>query len=274
MTRVLFAAAAALAAAAVAAHPHHRADAEFNRRSHAALGRGAVQKIVRAAAEGYKAAGTADPRSRPVLAHLVTAALAPKVERFKAHRDSGRLRDVTVNTKYGSVTGLSSAAVNQFLGIPYATQPVGPLRWKQPQEPASWGSLNATWWGPGCLQSEAVWNIYTGSNEGVRVCACAHPPPAPAPFAFPPPLHLPQCLYLNIYTPTAAPPPGGYPVMFFMHGGSWVYGSGSFLLYDADEDGACSLRSVARARDDTAHSSGDLDRRSSPFADSVPSGSK
>jgi para-nitrobenzyl esterase len=57
---------------------------------------------------------------------------------------------------------------------------------------------------------ESIWNIYTGSSEG--------------------------CLYLNIYAPTSAPPPGGFPVMFFVHGGSWEFGSGSFLLYDADSD--------------------------------------
>ncbi|RYG51931.1 hypothetical protein EON67_02345 [archaeon] len=69
----------------------------------------------------------------------------------------------------------------------------GNLRWRSPQPVQPWsGELNATWWGPGCIQTEKLWNLYTGSSEG--------------------------CLYLNIYVPTAAPPPGGYPVMLFLHG--------------------------------------------------------
>ena len=36
---------------------------------------------------------------------------------------------VTVNTKYGSVTGLVFNKSTQFLGIPFATPPVGNLRW-------------------------------------------------------------------------------------------------------------------------------------------------
>jgi para-nitrobenzyl esterase len=45
-----------------------------------------------------------------------------------------------------------------------------------------------------------------------------------------------DCLYLNVYAPATAPPSGGFPVMFFMHGGSWTFGSGSFPLYDGDND--------------------------------------
>jgi len=45
-----------------------------------------------------------------------------------------------------------------------------------------------------CLQSETTWTLYTGQDEG--------------------------CLFINYYVPAKAPPAGGFPVMFFMHGAS------------------------------------------------------
>ncbi len=35
--------------------------------------------------------------------------------------------------------------------------------------------------------------------------------------------HNPDCLYLNVYVPRSTPPPGGFPVMF------WIYGGGAKL---------------------------------------------
>ena len=42
-----------------------------------------------------------------------------------------------------------------FLGIPFAAPPVGPLRWKPPQPAAKWhGMRQATSFGSRCMQQE------------------------------------------------------------------------------------------------------------------------
>jgi para-nitrobenzyl esterase len=108
---------------------------------------------------------------------------------------------------YGDVTGVTGGGVNQFLGVPFAAQPVGPLRWRAPLPPPHWGAINATWFGKTCPQTEAnTWAIFTGTDEA--------------------------CLNLNVYAPAAPPPAGGYPMMLFFYGGSFTYGSAGFPLYD------------------------------------------
>jgi len=136
---------------------------------------------------------------------------AHKGKRMQMNREKGLLRDITVQTQYGSLTGLSGATCNQFLGVPFATPPVGNLRWKAPQPPANWIARNATWFAPTCMQSETYWGILSGLSE--------------------------DCLYLNIYVPSnSTPPPGGYPIMLFFYGGSYTYGGASFPLYDGITD--------------------------------------
>jgi carboxylesterase type B len=62
--------------------------------------------------------------------------------------------------------------------------------------------------------------------------ACVQPPNGLDPLA----PTSEDCLFLNVYVPrrgngTALAPAGTYPVMVFLHGGSWEYGDGSFVLY-------------------------------------------
>lgn len=42
-----------------------------------------------------------------------------------------------------------------------------------------------------------------------------------------------DCLFLNVYTPTLTPE-SPLPVMFFIHGGSFKFGSGNVDVYGAD----------------------------------------
>lgn len=91
-----------------------------------------------------------------------------------------------------------------FKGIPYAQPPVGNLRWRPPQPlPAkSWGAdvRDAIDFGPVCLQ--------------------AHPPG-------PPIGSEEKCLTLNVWRPAAKASDESLPVMVFIHGGGYVYGSSS-----------------------------------------------
>ena len=83
-------------------------------------------------------------------------------QRLRRHIDVGDFDPVRVSTTYGTLVGLGDSTVNQFLGVPFAAPPVGPLRWRQPQPPASWsGDKNATWFGKTCMQT-------------VREISCAH----------------------------------------------------------------------------------------------------
>jgi len=86
---------------------------------------------------------------------------------------------------------------NQYLGIPYAAPPVGSSRWLPPQPPAHFkGIFHATQFGNDCTQVNDP-----GASE--------------------------DCLTLNVYVPDVEPPPHGFAVMVWIHGGGLVKGSGS-----------------------------------------------
>ncbi|MGI4744894.1 MAG: carboxylesterase/lipase family protein [Janthinobacterium lividum] len=103
----------------------------------------------------------------------------------------------------GRATG--DPGVQAFMGIPYAAPPVGPLRWRPPQPPVPWsGVRDATRAGPACMQ----WH-----RSGVAAIPSE------------------DCLSLNVWAPIrhVGPP---LPVMVFVHGGGFVFGSGAEPVYD------------------------------------------
>jgi para-nitrobenzyl esterase len=116
----------------------------------------------------------------------------------------------------GAIAGTSgtSADVRVFKGIPFAAPPVGPLRWRPPQPPASWqGVRRADQFGPRCMQRGGG----GGRSNG-----------APAP-----PSVSEDCLYLNVWT-AAASPSERRPVILWSYGGSLTSGSGSQPEYDGE----------------------------------------
>lgn len=114
-------------------------------------------------------------------------------------------------TNAGLVQGAAPDAqdVTAFKGIPYAAPPTGALRWRPPQPAPHWDGVRATTnFGSACL---------------------AAPVPGPAPAAGPP--QSEDCLTVNVWTP--APYDGAAkPVMVWLHGGGFQFGSSASPTYD------------------------------------------
>jgi para-nitrobenzyl esterase len=103
-------------------------------------------------------------------------------------------------TASGRLRGAAAGAMDEFLGVPYAAPPAGPLRWRPPQPAAPWsGVRSATRFGPHCPQSGSRFGLASMSEN---------------------------CLFLNVYTPPGASSrgSGALPVMVWIHGGDLTAG--------------------------------------------------
>jgi para-nitrobenzyl esterase len=111
-------------------------------------------------------------------------------------------------TAQGRVRGERRGAHLAFRGLPFAKPPVFALRFAAPEPPEPWADVRpAIEFGP-------------SAPQGL--------PAAPGMLAEGP--QSEDCLYLNVYTP--ALDGARRPVMFWIHGGAFVVGSGSQPLYD------------------------------------------
>jgi carboxylesterase type B len=50
-------------------------------------------------------------------------------------------------------------------------------------------------------------------------------------FNMPAPKESEDCLYLNVWAPLEPPPPGGFPVLFWIYGGNLQFGATALDLY-------------------------------------------
>ena len=118
-----------------------------------------------------------------------------------------------VRVDSGELQGVLDDGVVSYKGIPFVAPPVGDLRWRPPQPAAAWtGVRQAAEFGADCMQ--------------VRF---GPPPPAsgtpPAPAASPERAPSEDCLFLNVWAPAGAAPGAKLPVMFWIYGGGFVFGS-------------------------------------------------
>ncbi|XP_034540111.1 neuroligin-2b isoform X2 [Notolabrus celidotus] len=159
------------------------------------------------------------------------------------------LKHPIVSTGYGKVRGIKKdlnneilGPVEQYLGVPYATAPVGERRFQPPEAPGSWQEIrNATQFAPVCPQNvhgvlpEIMLPVWFTDNLDAAATYVQN--------------QSEDCLYLNIYVPTEDGPltkkqdestmnrprdedirdRRKKPVMLFIHGGSYMEGSGNMF---------------------------------------------
>ncbi|XP_051754630.1 neuroligin-2a isoform X1 [Ctenopharyngodon idella] len=157
----------------------------------------------------------------------------------------------TVTTNYGKLRGIKKelnneilGPVEQYLGVPYATAPIGDRRFQPPEAPGSWQEVrNATQFAPVCPQNvhgvlpEIMLPVWFTDSLDVAATYIQN--------------QSEDCLYLNIYVPTEDGPltkkhdestlnrprdedirdRRKKPVMMFIHGGSYMEGTGN--MFDA-----------------------------------------
>ncbi|MDQ1534617.1 MAG: para-nitrobenzyl esterase [Actinomycetota bacterium] len=113
-------------------------------------------------------------------------------------------------TRSGKVEGLERDGVLVFRGMPYAAPPVGLRRFLPPARESAWdGVRDATRFGSESAQADTAIARLLGSNAADS---------------------SEDSLYLNVWTPACDD--AARPVMVWIHGGAYVFGSGAVPWYD------------------------------------------
>ncbi|GMR62966.1 hypothetical protein PMAYCL1PPCAC_33161, partial [Pristionchus mayeri] len=122
------------------------------------------------------------------------------------HRATSREFPV-IKISYGSLRGYSFTAEDGtealiFKKIPFASPPIGDLRWRKPQPPKPWNyTIDGTFFGPACAQRTIMYKApVVGMSE--------------------------DCLHLNVYTSRKCiESNASCPVLFIIHGGTGIFES-------------------------------------------------
>ncbi|XP_023699167.1 neuroligin-2a isoform X2 [Paramormyrops kingsleyae] len=188
-------------------------------------------------------------RSNPCLLWLL--GLTVRLALITAQKVDALGKYPMVTTNYGKLRGIKKdlnneilGPVEQYLGVPYATPPIGDRRFQPPEAPGSWQDVrNATQFAPVCPQNihgvlpEIMLPVWFTDNLDIVAGYIQN--------------QSEDCLYLNIYVPTEDGPltkkhdessmnrprdedirdRRKKAVMLFIHGGSYMEGTGN--MFDA-----------------------------------------
>ncbi|KAH3841426.1 acetylcholinesterase-like [Dreissena polymorpha] len=123
---------------------------------------------------------------------------------------NGKVRGYVLDIAGHNAVGTDVDELHVFLGVPYAEPPTGSLRFAYPVPRKPWAptTLDALRPAPACPQRNWFLRTYSFDSNYDNFNE--------------------DCLYLNIFVPQRhSNPNASYPILFFVHGGSYQYGSGN-----------------------------------------------
>ena len=121
-----------------------------------------------------------------------------------------RIEEILVGTSAGKLSGRREGDVLVFRGVPYAASTAGANRFRPPQPVEPWSDTrDASVFGPVAPQRPSAMEALLGQSE-IDTSE--------------------DCLSLNVWTPSTAD--ARRPVMVWIHGGAFIFGSGSTPWYD------------------------------------------
>lgn len=129
---------------------------------------------------------------------------------FTLNAHSGEGPVVKIDT--GRIQGTQEGDLWVYRGIPYAAPPVGENRWRAPQPVRPWrGILPTDAFGASCMQTR---NPMFGTAD-ISVSE--------------------DCLFLNVWTPARPGAKAKLPVMVWIHGGGFSFGTTAQALYSGEK---------------------------------------